>query len=119
MGSLWLGAAAGFSFTPDDNGSYVVTLTAFSEDNVPSPVASTTIVVDNVAPTASITGIPVSGHSPEGTTITLGSSVTDPSSLDSAAGFTYAWTVTKNGVAYGSGVRPVSRSRRTTTAVTR
>src|SRR5262249_360690 len=47
------------------------------------------VVVTNVAPTASITGAPASGHSPEGTAISLGSSVTDPSSVDTAAGFTY------------------------------
>jgi hypothetical protein len=55
----------------------------------------------NVAPTASITGAPTT--SPEGTQISLGSSVTDPSSVDTSAGFTRSWSVTKNGVAYGSG----------------
>src|SRR5262249_20244911 len=59
--------------------------------------------VNNVAPTVTITGVPASGHSPEGTAIALGSSVTDPSSVDTAAGFTYAWSVTKNGAAYASG----------------
>ncbi len=97
------GNLANFSFTPDDNGTFVVTMTATDKDGGVSSPASTTIVVDNVAPTASLTGIPISGHSPEGTTITLGSTVTDPSSVDSAAGFTLAWTVTKNGVAFASG----------------
>jgi hypothetical protein len=61
------------------------------------------IVVTHVAPTASITGAPVSGHSPEGTAISLGSTVTDPSPVDTAPGFTYAWSVTKDGNAYASG----------------
>src|SRR5262249_31151372 len=59
--------------------------------------------VDNVAPTASITGVPASGHGPEGTAISLGSAVTDPSSADTVAGLSYAWSVTKNGAAYASG----------------
>src|SRR5439155_4308608 len=58
------------------------------------------VTVSNVAPTPSITDAPAS--SPEGTTILLHSSVSDPSSVDTAAGFTYAWSVTKNGSAYGS-----------------
>src|SRR5262249_3055689 len=59
--------------------------------------------INRVPPTATITGAPASGHSPEGTALTLGSTVTDPSPVDTAAGFTYAWSVTKNGVAYASG----------------
>ena len=98
-----LGTASSFSFTPDDNGTYVVLMAAIDKDGGVSEVAQTTIVVDNVAPTATITGAPASGHSPEGTAISLGSFVTDPSSADTAAGFTYAWSVTKNGSAFASG----------------
>jgi hypothetical protein len=97
------GTAADFSFTPDDNGTYVVSLTATDKDGGASPAAQTTILVDNVAPTAAITGAPASGHSPEGTAISLGSSVTDPSSADTNAGFTYVWSVTKNGNDYAKG----------------
>ncbi|HKB36827.1 MAG TPA: PKD domain-containing protein, partial [Gemmataceae bacterium] len=95
-------SAADFSFTPDDNATYVVTLTATDKDGG-AGTTSTTITVDNVAPTATITGAPASAHSPESTAIRLGSSVTDPSSADTGTGFTYAWSVTKNGVAYASG----------------
>ena len=59
------------------------------------------VTVTNVAPTVSITGAPAS--SPEGTAISLGSTVTDPSVADTAAGFTYAWSVTKNGNPFASG----------------
>jgi hypothetical protein len=97
------GNSAGIAFTPDDNGTYVVTLTATDKDGGVSQAASATILVDNVAPTAALTGLPASGHSPEGTAISLGSSVTDPGPVDAAAGFTYAWSVTKNGSAYASG----------------
>jgi len=59
----------------------------------------------NVAPKASITGGPSTGRSPEGTTITFGSSVTDANAVDAASGYTYAWTVTKNGAVYAAGNR--------------
>jgi hypothetical protein len=48
------------------------------------------LTVKDVAQTAPFTGAPASGHSPQGTAISLGSSVTDPSSVESDAGFTYA-----------------------------
>jgi len=54
-----------------------------------------------VPPTATITGAPAT--SPEGTAITLGSTVTDPSAADTAAGFTRSWSVTKNGNPFASG----------------
>src|SRR5262249_33610695 len=93
-----------WSFTPADgpNGPTTVTITATDNDGL-TATTTFTLTVNNVAPTATITGAPASGHSPEGTAIALGSSVTDPSSVDTAAGFTYAWSVTKNGAAYASG----------------
>ena len=95
------GSAAGFGFTPEDNGTYVVSLTATDKDGGVSAVASATINVTNVAPTAAIIGAPSSGA--EGTVINLTSAVSDPSSADTAAGFTYFWSVTKNGAAFASG----------------
>ena len=94
------GSAASFSFTPDDNGTYVVNLNVTDKDSGTGS-NSKTINVTNVAPTVAITGAPAS--SPEGTAINLGSSVTDPSSADTGAGFTYAWSVTKNGNPYATG----------------
>src|SRR5207248_23834 len=82
----------------DDNPSgtssdiYTVSVTAGAAS------ASQNITVSNVAPTAAIVGAP--GSTPEGTGISLTSSVSDPGSLDS---FVYAWSVTKNGNAYASG----------------
>jgi hypothetical protein len=92
------GTGSSFSLTPNDNGSYVVILTAADKDGATS-TASKTITVTNVVPTVAITGAPAEG--PEGTAVNLASSVVDPGSLDT---FTYAWAVTKNGVAYKSGV---------------
>jgi len=43
---------------------------------------------------ATITGLPSSGHSPEGTQLTLGAIVTGGAS----GADTYSWTVTRNGV---------------------
>src|SRR5260370_32471448 len=60
--------------------------------------------VPNTPPTASIIGAP--DNSPEGTAIILGSSVTDPSLTDTAAGFSYAWSVTRDGNPYASGTDP-------------
>ena len=94
------GSGASLSFTPNDNGSYVVTLSATDKDGGVGN-DSKTITVTNVPPTATITGAAVS--SAEGTTITLGSTVTDPGSADTAAGFTFAWSVTKNGSPFASG----------------
>jgi type VI protein secretion system component Hcp len=93
-----------WSYTPDDgpSGSTTVTITATDDSGLKTSTAFT-LTVNNVAPTASITGVPASGHSPEGTALSLGSTVTDPSSVDTAAGFTYAWSVTKDGSAYASG----------------
>jgi len=93
------GSGASFSFTPDDNGTYVVNLSATDKDGG-TGTDSKTISVTNVRPTANITGAP--GSSPEGTAISLGSTVTDPSSVDTTAGFTRSWSVTKNGNPYGS-----------------
>jgi hypothetical protein len=85
-----------------DDGTYKAILTVTDgAGNVAS--ASTVVTVNAVALTAAITGLPSSGHSPEGTTLSLGSTVIDPSTVDTAAGLTYAWSVTKSGNAFASG----------------
>ncbi len=86
-----------YSFTPDDNGTYVVTLKVTDKDGGAGTVSSTT-TVNNVAPTATITGMPL--KSSEGTQISLGSTVTDPGEVDVKTGFKYLWSVTKNGSSY-------------------
>jgi RHS repeat-associated protein len=93
-------STSGFTFTPDDEGTYAVTLTATNEDGTAAS-ASATIDVTNLPPAVTINGAPTS--SPEGTAITLTSTVTDPSTVDMLAGFSYAWSVTKNGSAFASG----------------
>src|SRR5262249_58431267 len=81
------GSAPTSRSAPDDNGTYVVTLTATDKDGGVSQPASATIRVDNVAPTAGVSG-PADGVRGQARTFTLTAS--DPSSMDQAAGFTFA-----------------------------
>jgi Ca2+-binding RTX toxin-like protein len=91
------GSGTGFSFTPDDDGTYVVTLTVTDKDGGVG-TASQTVGVTNVAPTAVITGASAAGT--VNTAVLLGSSVGDPGTADT---FTYAWTVTRYGSAFATG----------------
>jgi PKD repeat protein len=81
------GTAADFSFTPDDDGSYVVSLEVTDGDEAAGDVAtdSETLTVDNVAPVAGISG-PSAGVHGQPVTFTLTASDAD---ADEAAGFTY------------------------------
>jgi PKD repeat protein len=99
-GSTGTGLTA--SHTYEDDGTYTVSFTV--TDALGLTGQSTQLVtVLNVPPTATILNAPPSGHSPEGTTISLNSTATDPSPVDRQAGFTYAWNVTKDGSAFASG----------------
>ncbi|VTR94201.1 cadherin-related protein : Uncharacterized protein OS=Cylindrospermopsis raciborskii CS-505 GN=CRC_01020 PE=3 SV=1: MAM: Lectin_C: Lectin_C: PKD [Gemmata massiliana] len=91
------GAASAQQFSFPENGTYTVFARVFDKDGGSSDY-QTTVTVTNVAPIVTITGAPA--NSPEGTAITLGSTVSDPGSGDT---FTYAWSVTKNGVPYATG----------------
>jgi hypothetical protein len=95
------GTSSGITFTPDDTGTYVVTLTVTDNDGGTSAPATATIIADEAPPAVAITGAPPSGA--PGTAINLGSSVTGPTSIDQAAGYTYAWSVTKAGSPFASG----------------
>src|SRR5205823_5565902 len=81
----------------DGPNNYTITATATDEDGTYSS-NTLAVTVKNVAPTPAISGAP--SGSPEGTTISLTGSATDPSGPDTTAGFTFAWSVTKNGAAY-------------------
>jgi hypothetical protein len=95
------GGAASGSLTPQhiyaDNGDYTATLTVTASDGVWLS-DSLAVHVDNVAASAGIVGNPAA--SPEGTPIAMAACVYDPGILDT---FTYQWTVTKDGEAYGGG----------------
>src|SRR5207253_2354802 len=83
--------SADFTFTPNDNGSYVATLTLTDDDG---GVKSKAVVIDvtNANPTATISGEPAESIV-EGAAVEL--SVT-PADAGSADTFTYAWTVTRD-----------------------
>jgi PKD repeat protein len=93
------GTGAAFSFTPNDEGTYVVTLIVTDDDGAASATAAATIGVTNVGPVASIGGGPA-GSIAEGTLVSLTGSATDAGPGDVLA---YAWAVTKDGAAYGAG----------------
>lgn len=93
--SVTSGTDANFTFTPNDNGTYVVKLTATNQaDSLDTSSTELTITVVNVDPTAAING-PDSGV--RGQTLNYTSTITDPGSADT---FTYAWSVTKDGSPY-------------------
>jgi len=100
------GTLAAFTFTPRDNGKYVVTLTV-TDDDVQSGTDSKTINITNVPPTAAITVAPGLNVN-EGTLITATGTITDPGTVDT---FTCAWSVTLNGNNYLSATHgPVNQA---------
>ena len=77
------GTGPDIEFTPDDNASYMVTLTASDEDGGSTTVEQT-LVVDNVAPviTAFASSSPGCGGAAEGEAVTVSGSFTDEGTLD-------------------------------------
>ncbi|MDB5386251.1 MAG: cya 3 [Planctomycetaceae bacterium] len=80
------GASPSFSFTPDDAGSYVVSLAVTDNNGGTGTATSQTIAVTEVAPTVGITG-PATVAALNPTQFTL--LATDPSTVDQAANFTF------------------------------
>jgi uncharacterized delta-60 repeat protein len=81
-----VGHAAAFTFTPDDNGVYDVTLTVTDKDGGTATSLPVQIIANNVAATPEAVGQTV-GLRGEERTITL--AATDPGGADVLAGFTY------------------------------
>lgn len=92
------GNQASFSFTPNDTGSYQVTLTVTDKLGVKGS-SSKTISVTDVPPIIAITGMP--SQLPLGGTIAANSAVAEASPTEEQAGFNYYWTITLAG---GNGV---------------
>ncbi|HEY8814547.1 MAG TPA: hypothetical protein VIP57_05515, partial [Candidatus Dormibacteraeota bacterium] len=84
----------------DEAASQTVTITA-DDGNGGTSTTSFPVNVAGVAPIAAISS--PGSTAPEGTAVHLVGSATSPSAADNAAGFTYGWSVTKNGAAYRSG----------------
>jgi len=108
-GGTWSWTAA----ASDEPASQAVTVKADDgHGNVATAnfTATTTGVAPTVnisRPTAGLSAAVISSgssfSSPEGTAVTLNGSASSPSAQDNAAGFTYSWTVTKNGATFGAG----------------
>ena len=83
------GGTWSWSHTPDDgpSNSQVVTITA--DDGTETATATFDLIVDNVAPTASLSANP--GNVFTGTTVTYNALATDPSSADTTTGFTWSF----------------------------
>ena len=98
------GTGTAISFVPTDNGTYVLTFTTSDVGGVPA-VASATINVTNVAPTASVTADAIGAIGVRGQNRHIHIPVaTDPSSVDTAAGFAYT-------VSWGDGTTtPIART---------
>lgn len=94
------GSASKFTFTPDDNGSYVVELRV-RDWLGRTAQTSAGWRVDNVAPSAGLTG-PSTGD--VGASLSFSGSGSDPGRRDEAAGLTYAWDFGDGGRASGAGV---------------
>ncbi|HET7466087.1 MAG TPA: hypothetical protein VFL29_05430 [Candidatus Dormibacteraeota bacterium] len=84
----------------DESPAQQVTITANDGKGGTSSVMFN-VTFTPVTPVVTITGAP--GNGPEGTPITVTGKATSPSAADQAAGFTYTWSVTKNGAAFGTG----------------
>ena len=84
---------------PDEAASRTITITADDGHGL-NATTTFTATVNGANPTASASG-PASGL--EGTAVSLTGSATSPSAEDTTAGFSYGWTVTKNGSPYATG----------------
>jgi len=80
------GTGSAFEFTPDDNGAYLAVL-GVDDGNGGSATATHSVSVDNVAPTASLTG-PTAGV--RGERLTFHASFSDPGTADT---HDMAWTI--------------------------
>jgi len=84
----------------DEAAAQTVTITADDGQGATSTV-NFSFTVTAVPPTVTIKAAPSSA--PEGTAVTLTGGATSPSAADNSAGFTYTWTVTKDGSPFATG----------------
>jgi PKD repeat protein len=81
------GSGTNFSFTPEDDGTYVIRLKAKDQAGR-TGVTTQTLQVTKVAPTVTLNG-PSRGDVKQD--LTFQANVSDPSSVNMAAGFHYYW----------------------------
>jgi hypothetical protein len=85
----------------DDGHGLTATVNFTAATNGVAPTVSIARAASGLSATALSTS--ASFSSPEGTAVNLNGSATSPSAEDAAAGFTYSWTVTRDGSAFGTG----------------
>ena len=102
------GNSDSYTFTPDDNGVYVVTLSVTDSDSL-TGVAEQTITVGDVAPTMDTT-LNAAAIDENGTTV-LSGTLYDPSTVDTAAGYGLE-------IAWGDGTQTFTLGNTTLTSAT-
>ncbi|MBX3401239.1 MAG: cadherin-like domain-containing protein [Gemmataceae bacterium] len=90
-------SVADFTFTPADNGTFTIQLSV-TDANGNTGTATQTILVNNVAPTASVARSGIVTATTVDVTVGL-TNVIDPSTADHAAGFHYSFATNANGLA--------------------
>jgi len=92
------GAGSETAFSPNDNGTYLVSFRATDNGGAVSDPAQVTIMVSNVAPNnLNMVGLPTVSN--EGVPLNLTATLVDPGTADT---FVFTWTITRNGVAYST-----------------
>jgi uncharacterized delta-60 repeat protein len=97
------GTASSYNFTPDDNGTYIVSLKVTDNDGGTNTTTKTISVTD-VAPTAAVSG-PGALQTGQSGTFVLGAS--DPSPIDQNANFTFQIDWDGNGTVDQTVVGPI------------
>ena len=94
------------TYTPDDIGSYTVTLNLLDPSQNNKVVATVTqpIISIGVAPTATLTGGTAGATIPEGTAVSFSGSASSPSTVTASKGFYYTWNVSLFGQTYATQV---------------
>jgi ELWxxDGT repeat protein len=98
---------ASFTFTPNDDGTYVVSLSALNDDGQSSPTVSKSINVTNVGP-SNVSVSPSSATLTEGDTLSVNLSFTDPGALDTHTVLVSWGDGTSTNVTLGAGVSTLS-----------
>jgi uncharacterized delta-60 repeat protein len=98
------GTNANFSPTPDDNGTYVVSLAVTDKAGNTGNAAGKTVTVNNVAPTATAFGATPATIDPGTAAAVSFTGAADVSSADAAADFTYSYDFDNDGTFEVTGV---------------
>ncbi len=91
------GTTASFTFTPDV-GTAQISLTV-TDSSGATAKSTQTLKINDVAPTTTVSGL---SSAQTGQSLSFTTSATDPSAMDTAAGYTYAWTFGDGGTGTGS-----------------